>query len=218
MANQFYTQAFQVLQSLGQVKPGDNVRIQEHTAYDTYVIGVNTALSNQQFFNAGQTKNYPYRNITFPDTSRSYVYQRVNINHDFQFTVHAAGAQNWQLYSFNQFSTIQWVINGVQTPPLWQSDLMYTQFGTWFNDSLGTPVQQLQLQPKFQTWYELADPINLGAGVNATFNYFPQSGLTTINSAATASTPYAPNTGVVSSSVAFTLTFAMNGFQWSIIS
>ena len=150
--------------------------------------------------------------------SRSYIFQYARASHDFQFTTHSAGAQNWQLNSFNRFSTFQWVINGVQSPQFWLSDFMDTKFGTFWNDNATTAANQLQLQPAYQTWYELKDPINLAAGVNASFVFTPQSGLTTIAAYVVASTPYAPNTGVVTSSAANTLTLELNGFQWSVIS
>lgn len=214
MANPFYQNALSVLQSLGQIKPGDNVRIQEYTAVDTYVAPTGTALSTQSFFSNSITKNFPYRNITFPDTSRSYVFQYAKALHNLNFAVPAGSSSggNFLLESFQRFSTFQWVINGVQSPHFWLQDFMYSNF---VSNVTSTAVVTSPFQA-YQNWYELKDPINLAAGVNASFTFVPQTGLTTAFAAN--EVPYAPNTGVNTSVGNGTLTLELNGFQYAVIS
>lgn len=214
MTAQPYADVRNLLQNLGAIKPGANVRIQEKLIRDTILTPANTALTTQDIFRASNKTNQ-YQNFAFPDTANGYLFKYARVRHNLQFTVATTGQQNFYVDYFNTFSTINWTVNNIALPLYSVGQLSPTECFTVWNQPTTTPAYETQFKQKIWDWYELEDPIVVGAGDNVSAQFVPASSLTTIAAFTAATTPYTPNSGVQSGSANCYIAIEYTGYMYS---
>lgn len=175
--------------------------------YDTYLVGLSTALPAQyQLFQKGGTKSSQYQNFSLPvERSVSYKITHMRAVVDLRYST-PTNALSAEAY-FENNSFVNWEIEDKVYPSIMISDLQ--------DATKVVSNGAYTLRTKVTNKYQLQDPIEIGGDTRVTFNLnFP----TTLTTAATAATnPYLPGSTGLPTTEGFSVRIILYGIQYRTI-